>query len=164
MRKWTLFFVMILCSCATEKIYQRKTAFNPSDYEPYNKPGNATITGQAYATLRGGSARYAAGKTVTLVPATSYTAEWIGQISQSKAAIAPADERFLKYEKQCLADDLGRFTFTGLPAGRYYLACPRFWDARPNIGVIESIPRTGSALTMPVELKDGEFKEVTLSP
>ena len=61
------------------------------------------------------------GDRVLLAPATSYTDEAFKiKVMEGRKMAAP-DPKAIKFEKHTKTDDEGRFCFTNLPAGEYYV-------------------------------------------
>jgi hypothetical protein len=125
--------VCMLCfltmSCAA---IQRTAIYNTEEYLPYMIPGKATITGQAFATTKGGEIRYAAGRTISLHPATTYATEYFHiQVVQGRPMSDP-DQRFLSYEKETVSDAAGNFEFINLPEGKYYVVADFSWCVGKN--------------------------------
>lgn len=66
-------------SCATVSPPPQWTPGNEAseaEYAPFLKKGTARLSGQAFLAQRGGGVVMAAGRTVTLDPATSIGNEW----------------------------------------------------------------------------------------
>lgn len=115
-----------------------------ADYYPYSKEGTGTIDGQAFVLIRGGdvlldtkgylttisdNARTASGSDVTLDPATPFAMSWYMKDGTSlrRFGNAPKDPTFRSARKKAIADESGRFKFTGLPAGRYIVRTTITW-------------------------------------
>ena len=100
--------VLMLCflmmSCAA---VQRTAVFNIDEYLPYTKPGKAVITGQAFATTKGGEIRFAAGRTISLHPATIYANEYFDMQVVQGHDLPDPDQRFLNFEKETTSDAAG---------------------------------------------------------
>ena len=102
-----------------------------NEYDIYLKPGTAAIHGQAFLTQKGGGVVRAAGNTVTLDPATTIGNEWwlkAGKSWSNKDAV-PKSLGFAKARKVTVADADGKFKFTGIPAGKYYVRTEVTWEA-----------------------------------
>jgi len=135
------------------------------DYAPYKKRGTAVVSGQAFATTRGGDVKYAAGSTVILNPATWYTTEFWWNVNMTEDEDEP-DPVAVKYSKTAIADGEGRFSFAGVPAGSYYLLTQVSWlvDAGPSEEYARKIGTTYVRLGELVAVKTGEHKKVVLNP
>ncbi len=110
---------MIIISCA--RTYDRQAEYIPEEYAPYAGEGTARICGQAYLTLDGTKQHVASGDRVLLAPVTSYTDEaFMVKVLRGRKMVDP-DPEAMKFEKHTRTDSEGRFCFTKLPAGEYYI-------------------------------------------
>lgn len=130
------------------------TAAAEKEYEPYLQPGTATLTGQAFLVQRGGGTVRAAGKAVTLDPATSLGTEWWQKMTWRQREFVPVSINFPKARHTTTADADGRFKFTGLPAGKYYVRTEVVWEVSTIQGGL-----VGRQVTIP----DGQNTEVILN-
>ena len=106
-------------SCA--KTYDRQAEYIHEEYAPYAGEGTARICGQAYLSGDDDKQHVASGDRVLLAPVTSYTEEAIKvKVMRGRNMVDP-DPDAAKFEKHTKTDDEGRFCFTGLPAGEYYV-------------------------------------------
>ena len=71
--------------------------------------------------------RKGAGSTIYMNPVTTYSTEWFERMVVGGQRLQPPDAR-APSARQTIADSDGRFEFTDLPAGEYYLASPIFWE------------------------------------
>jgi hypothetical protein len=147
-----------------------------ADYYLYSKPGTATIDGQAFVVVRGGdvlldnqgylttisdNARTASGNDVTLDPATPFAMEWYMKSGTSlrRFGSAPKDQAFRAARKTTIADDAGKFKFTGLPAGRYIVRTTITWQTpRDSYRMMTQ----GGVASAVIDLAEGEQKTVIL--
>ena len=147
-----------------------------ADYYPYSKPGTATIDGQAFVVVRGGdvlldgqgylttisdNARTASGSDVTLDPATPFALDWYFKAGTSlrRFGNAPKDPTFRAARKKAIADESGRFKFTGLPAGRYIIRTTITWTTpRDSYRTMTQ----GGVASAVIDLADGEQKTVII--
>ncbi|MEX0828819.1 MAG: hypothetical protein WD032_01105 [Nitrospirales bacterium] len=121
MTRWIALLLMtaLMMSCA--KPNERKAEFIHEEYAPYVGEGTARICGQAYVTVENGKQHVASGDRVLLAPVTSYTEEAFRVKVLGGREIADPDPEAAKFEKRTKTDTEGRFCFTGLPAGEYYV-------------------------------------------
>jgi len=102
-------------------------------YAAYLAPGTATLKGQAFLTTRGGQVRTAAGREVTLDPATQFSMEWFTQRGTDLGTFLqdPPDTTglFRRARRMVTADGDGRFEFDSLPPGAYLVRTVVTWDA-----------------------------------
>ena len=116
---------ILLTSCAP---VERQVAFIESEYIPFRGDGDSRIVGQAFLRTRGGEVKLAAGLAVVLTPVTSYSAEWFSHEVLRHGYLTPGDRREQAYIRVRTGDGEGRFKFTGIPAGRYYVTCEIHWE------------------------------------
>lgn len=118
-RFFLLLMALFIMSCA--KTYDRQALFIPEEYAPYEAAGTARICGQAYLRLDEKPQHVASGDSVLLAPVTSYTKEAFKiKVMRGRKMVDPNPEA-MKFEKHTKTDDEGRFCFTDLPAGEYYV-------------------------------------------
>jgi len=147
-----------------------------ADYYPYSQPGTAAIDGQAFVVVRGGdvlldtrgylttisdNARTASGSDVTLDPATPFAMDWYMKDGTSlrRFGNAPKDPAFRAARHTTVADESGRFKFTGLPAGRYIVRTTITWQTpRDSYRMMTQ----GGVASAVFDLADGEQKTVII--
>jgi hypothetical protein len=155
---------------------QAATSSVAADYYPYSKPGTATIDGQAFVVVRGGdvlldtkgylttisdNTRTASGNDVTLDPATPFAMDWYMKTGTSlrRFGNVPKDQAFRAARKTTIADDAGRFKFTGLPAGRYIIRTTITWQTpRDSYRMMTQ----GGVASAVIDLEEGEQKTVII--
>jgi len=125
--------------------------FPAAEYKALPRSGTAKVTGQVFMRTRGGDVKYGAGSDVALIPATSYT-EQLWNAYQADRPIAEPDSRARQYSRHVQADGSGYFTFTGVPAGRYYIASNVVWEAPTQFG----LSRQGGFILTPVTVLEGQ--------
>ena len=130
-----------------------------AEYQPYSAGGTGSIIGQAFLIQRGGGVVKAAGRTVTLDPATTVGNEWWGKAGKIwvHRHLTPPSPGFTKARRTTVADADGRFKFSGLAAGQYYVRTEVTWE----IGGYE--PTQGGLVGQLVEVRDGQTSEVILN-
>ena len=129
-----------------------------TEYQPYLGIGSGTVTGRASLVNRRGIVVEAAGRTVTLDPATSVGNEWwdkAGKIWINRS-LTPPSPAFSNARRTTVADDHGRFTFAQLPPGKYYVRTEVTW----KIGNYNSIQ--GGLVGTVVEVRNGATTDVVL--
>ena len=128
------------------------------EYAKYLVDGNSSLSGQAFLAQRGGGVVKAAGRTVTLDPATTTGKEYwekAGRTWDFKTVVPPSPE-FNKARRLATADAEGRFSFKNIPAGFYYVRTSVTWmvgDYNIQGGIVGKL----------VEVKEGQNAEVILS-
>ncbi len=123
------------------------------------KDGTATLSGQAFLTQKNGGVVKAAGRTVTLDPATSIGNEWWDKAGKLwvHRALTPPSPGFKNARRTAVADADGKFRFQDIPAGKYYVRTEITWE----IGGYN--PTQGGLVGQFVEVKDKQAKEVILN-
>lgn len=157
-----LLSLALMAGCS--KPYQRVALFVESEYAPYDRHGTAKIVGQAFIRTRRGEVKYGAGEWVVLNPVTSYSNEWFEVAVLQGEKMSPVDTRIGRYQQKVLADGEGRFKFSHVPAGRYYIVCPIFWVAEASLyeGIGYSWGEGGIAYVT-VTVAEGETAEVVVT-
>ena len=121
MTRWIVLLLIAFSMISCARTYDRKAEFIPEEYAPYEGTGTARICGQAYLSMDDGKPHVASGDRVLLAPATSYTEEAIMvKVKRGRKMVDPAPEA-MKFEQHTKTDAEGRFCFTELPAGGYYV-------------------------------------------
>lgn len=132
----------------------------PAEYTPYDGNGNGTLIGQAFLTTRGGDVKVAAGRTITLDPASSYARQWNSRYGSelSRFSEMPPAPQFAKHRRATIADAEGRFRFTNLPVGNYIVRTAVTWETGAlNAGL------QGGVVSEAVEVVSNTPAEVILS-
>lgn len=148
--------LLALAACTTvtpPPVWETINAEREAEYAPYLVPGDGELTGQAFLTQRGGGVVKAAGRTVTLDPATSIGNEWWGKAGKLWAhrSLTPPSPNFAKARRTVIADADGKFRFTRLPAGKYYVRTEVTWDVAYHgpqgglVGQVVDVPASGAA-------------------
>ena len=140
------------------EVIPRHAPFVPSEYEPYDRPGTGSITGQAFLKTRGGEVRFCAGEPVSLNPVTTYSREWWNVVVLGRRELAPPDSRAERYHRTTIADAEGRFQFRNLPAGEYLAACYVEWE----VPGARSLEATGGWAGAQVKVENGTVAEPIL--
>lgn len=98
----------------------REVPFPVEEYAKLEKTGSATVSGRLFLETSNGVVP-GAGETVSIAPATEYSAE-AAQVALMGRAVEPADPRAREYTHYVTTDARGYFTVSGLPAGIFYIA------------------------------------------
>lgn len=153
----------LLAGCAAppppKLVWNTLTPANEQEYESYQKPGTGSLSGQAFFALQGGGVVKAAGRRVTLDPATAIGREWWTKAGRSYVyrMQVPPSPSFIQARRTTIADAEGRFHFSRLPSGSYYVRTDVTWE------VGHSEPTQGGLVGRIAEVKDGEATEVVLN-
>lgn len=145
---------------APAKPRPRVAQFSEAEYVGYEKSGTATVRGQGFMRTRGGDVKTAAGSSVYMNPKTSYSAEWFDAVLRG-IPLEPADQRIVRYHRVTQADAEGRFEFSALPAGTYYVVTTVSWEA--PVGYRGALVSQGGYVGAEVTVVDGETKSVVLT-
>ena len=153
--------LLALSSCAQlpPPAWNTITDQSEAEYAHYKTQGTGTLSGQAFLAQAGGDVVKAAGRNVTLDPATSAGNEWWAKAGKNWAnrALTPPSPGFMKTRLTTVADADGKFKFTGLPAGKYYVRTEVTWE------VGGYIPTQGGLVGDVVDIGQGQNKEVVLN-
>lgn len=157
-----LFGACLLSSCASAPKpeaqgtcpppVKREAKFIESQYAPYAQKGTARVNGRLCVKDTAGKTRCPAGQLVVLNPVTDYSDEWFERHwSKGERLEAPSEEA-MKYSRTVKTDKDGYFTFTGLPAGSYYVGavvCPVCIKGKAPV----KYQRLGAKVTMKKSIK-----------
>jgi hypothetical protein len=159
--------VLLLAGCAATRPTFTPLPFNDAEYAALPKVGSGAVKGQIFARTVGGDVKKGAGSAVVLMPATTYRDQWYSESYLShKLATATPDARYLDYDRTKTADGDGRFEFTGLPAGRYYILSNVVWQTTSTneymrrLGLLET---QGGGVVQVLVVKDGETTDAILA-
>ena len=130
-----------------------------AEYLPYLRAGTGSVAGEAYLAKRVGGIVTAAGRTVTLDPATTVGKEWWDKAGRIWAhrSLTPPSPGFAKARRTAIAGEEGRFKLSELPPGKYYVRTEVTW----SIGNYNSIQ--GGLVGQVVEVRDDQTTEVILN-
>ncbi|KQY83718.1 hypothetical protein [Pelomonas sp. Root1444] len=157
-----LALVWTIAGCARQQVYpsfMQPTERDEAAYGTYTTKGTATLAGQAFLVQRGGGVVKAAGRTVTLDPATTIGHDWYRKAGRIFAFrhLMPGSPAFRQARRSVTADGDGRFKFVDLPAGEYYVRSEVTWE----IGNYN--PTQGGVVATLVKVREGAAQEVVLS-
>jgi hypothetical protein len=153
-------FLFFLISSCEQTIVKPTVPFNPQEIENALKEGNSTITGQAFAKTQGGDVKYGAGNTINLIPLTPYVEQAINLSNKANAfTTVDIDKRMFDYAKKTTADGTGKFKFTDLSSGKYYLETDIKWQYQTQYG----LQTTGGTVKGIANIEnDGDTVEIIL--
>ncbi len=155
----TIFILLILCGCQQVRYEAARVPRLPwptEEYAQLQQHGDCTVTGQAFMKTRGGDVKVAAGSKVMLSPVTSYSTQFIDIIvrrTNGYSVLEPetADSRVFNYLKTQIGDAEGRFKFTNVAEGEYYLYTTVLWEVPSSTG----LKRQGGWLWQKITVKNG---------
>jgi hypothetical protein len=105
-------------------------AYSETEFRRYERPGSATLTGQAFLHDQGDTVA-CTGQPVLLFPHTR-SFERVVELARMKAHPAmpeTTDPRFNTITRRATCDTEGNFTFKNLPRGRWYVLTHVRWSA-----------------------------------
>lgn len=125
-KTWAAAMLALSLACATALPPPQWNAISEAseaEYNPYLQAGSCTIAGEASLAQPNGSIVKPGGETVTLDPATTVGKEWWNKIGNSwqERFLTPSSPGFQKARRTTTTDAEGRFEFTDVPAGSYYV-------------------------------------------
>ncbi|MBI1210747.1 MAG: hypothetical protein GC190_04745 [Alphaproteobacteria bacterium] len=167
-----------LSACASTRISRHETGSGHVSFDPRavawsTKIGGNAIVGTADLTTSNGESRTCAGLEVRLVPDAPYTRDRIamlygttteGFVDASQArhvqqrADAAVDPAYARSHKVTMCDGQGRFEFSKLANGTYYVLAPVVWR-KPGAATTD-----GGFLMQRVTLSGGETKRLHMTP
>ncbi len=118
------------------------TSFDPQQAAFIMHKGDGTIKGIAFITDDQGKAHRHGGETVRLIPASDYAKARFDDLYAGRKFVAvqdypkgvTIDPRYGKYMRTTKTLPNGKFTFTNVPPGRYFVATQVIWQGRDGAG------------------------------
>lgn len=164
MRKTTRLMLMLtglLAGCQTVQPITRMP-FPEAEYRALPRTGTGRIQGQAFLKTMGGHVKTAAGNDVLLNPVTSYSEQWhLAYRHNQPLEPRESDSRVKPYTRTTVADGEGRFEFTHVPAGEYFLVTTVAWYA--PTGYRGGLRSQGGLIVDRIVVAEGETKKVILT-
>lgn len=164
-----LVLALVLAGCAGGPV-ALESRFDPAEVAWFSARGTNAIAGTAILRTARGNAKTCAALPVTLFPASAYARERMRHLYGSEeegfnpitggrpADFTGDDPRYTATAKTTHCDARGRFWFSELPDGDYYLTTTVTWRER-DFGLEQ-----GGHLMRHVHVSTGETKEVLLAP
>lgn len=142
-------------------------AFDADEAAHIHVTGPNSVRGQAFLRQRGGGVVTCAGAGVSLMPDTAYARERIRKAYGPSALEAAArriigvvledpDPAYVAHIRQTTCDADGRFAFTGLVDGTYYIETEVRWTV--------AYQPQGGPVVVPVDLRGGQPVDVVVAP
>lgn len=160
-----LTILVVISGCATRKVATfDPLPFDEAEYAALPTKGTGIVRGQVFAKTLGGDVKKGAGENVVLIPATQYgNQRYNQQIIQGKFLSRAEDPRYAKYVRAKLTDGEGRFEFSEIPPGTYYVLSSVTWVAieRTSFGPIESTQ--GGKVVRKIAVNDGVVTDAILN-
>lgn len=143
-----------------------------AEYQKYTVSGTAKISGSAFLVTKGGDIKRGAARQVFLIPQTSFlmarmnatddyytTFQWLGFSRTDDNTIAQA----WRHTRISVADVDGKFSFTNVPSGKYFVETQLFWQY-VSCGFLGCKPTdTGAVLRKHIEVTEGAVIEAQLT-
>jgi hypothetical protein len=150
--------VGLLAACVSGP--KLESVFDPREADAINQSGFGAVNGQAFLKRSDGSVVYAAGSDVYLIPRSAYADAHMAYLFQgskfNNTVEEPSTDRdYLALTKRTKADNDGRFTFSLLADGDYYLLTKITWKE----GKVEA----GGNLMEFVSLNGGQTVQVFMT-
>jgi hypothetical protein len=167
MRSAAIAVCLVLAGCA-EPVHLT-ARFNPAEVAWFSAAGTNTLGGTAIIRSDNGGAKTCAALEVMLIPVSAYASERMRALYGSDregfnpillgrpADFGGDDPGYLAAARSTRCDARGRFSFTGLPDGDYFVVAVVTWRERRG-GLVE-----GGYLMQRVQLATGEAKDVLLA-
>ena len=130
-----------------------QTKFDYSEHEPYAKPGDNGISGQAFLRQQEDSVVTCAGSRVLLVPATSYFREMFWHMIIAGSEPEPPETPYPSLKsmiRRTQCDAQGDFLFSELPDGTWFI-------------LTQVNARNGGVLITELTLSNGRIIQVLLT-
>ena len=130
-----------------------QTKFDYSEHEPYAKPGENGISGQAFVRQQEDSVVTCAGSRVLLVPATSYFREMFWHMIIAGSEPEPPETPYPSLKsmiRRTQCDAQGNFSFSEIPDGTWFI-------------LTQVNARDGGVLITEVTLSNGRIIQVLLT-
>lgn len=156
-----------LAGCASKPFeWTANTPEFDKEYVQYSKPGTGAIQGQAFLQQRNGATVKASGRVVYLDPATTLATQWFenyGRYYMPPDDYAPPSKLFESARRQTIADAEGRFKFSNLPDGSYYIRTTVTWETVAYRVLYVGTSTQGGIVKAKVEVKNGEVTDAIIT-
>jgi hypothetical protein len=120
-----------------------------SEYAGVERSGPLELRGQAFVVTADGGVKLAAGRVVTLDPATRYARRWFRRYGAEswRQELSANDSMFREVRLKTVADAEGRFRFAGVAPGTYLVRSVVTWrepeDSVIQGGAVAALVRVG---------------------
>lgn len=164
----TLIAAATLAGCAAP----RQATFTPlpfdqTEYDALPKTGSGVVRGQVFAKTVGGDVKKGAGNSVMLIPVTAFRRQWYDQVlMKGSLATTQWDSRYNQYDRKKVTDGDGKFEFTDVPPGKYYVLSNVTWETISDNRYLRQAGITdtqGGMVVGTVDVANGAVAEAILS-
>src|SRR6266699_151080 len=136
----TAAFHLVAGGCSSP--FSLPTPASLDEYEGGIRRGTASISGEAFSKTKGGDVKIAAGNIIHLDPVTSYSKQLFQELRKrglfevsKEEDTVKVDPLMLQHRRNARANMVGRFKFSSVAAGDYFVSCYQSWswyDGRNN--------------------------------
>ena len=130
--------------------------FPENQYQAFVKQGKTEVKGQAFLKTRGGEVRYAAGSDVFLEPATDYAKKYYKNQIQFTLPLTISNNKAASYTRRTKADADGRFDFSAVPSGEYFIVTNVTWEVarKPQGGTLVKLIKVNNEPSLKIVISE----------
>lgn len=163
-------FIAACAAPVQPTIHSLGTRYDPEAVAWLDTPGHSIVHGRAFLPGEGGAVRTCAGSRAFLVPLSDYARSWATTVYGSEQGgfkqpldgkadkVADLSIRFRKSWIPASCDAQGRFEFTEVPDGEYYVISAVLWKRHES----DPVPQ-GGLIARRVRVSGVDVKEVVLT-
>ena len=161
----TAFAIAALAGCAAPRVKTfSPLPFDEAEYATLPASGTGTVRGQVFAKTVGGDVKKGAGENVVMFPATKYGEQrYREQVLGGKLLSKAEDPRYQNYVLAKTTDGDGKFEFTSVPPGNYYVLSSVTWTVIEPSSFGPLHRKQGGQVVRRVEVKNGVVTDAILN-
>jgi hypothetical protein len=160
-----LSMISLVIGCAATRLETfSPLPFDEAEYAALPKTGTGIVRGQVFAKTVGGDVKKGAGENVVMFPATKYGDQrYHEQVIGGKLLSEAEDIRYKSHVLVKTTDGDGKFEFTNVPPGNYYVLGSVTWTViEPNqFGPIRRLQ--GGQVVRKIEVQNGVAVDAILN-